>query len=76
MTKHQRAIISSKIRELKRIRGKRLIDVVLLPCLGADGREVTFNPTLIFEDGTQLRFAVQESDEWEDGITPYISEVN
>lgn len=76
MTKHQRAFISSKIRELKRIRGKRLLDVVLSPCLENDGKGVTFNPTLIFEDGTRLRFAVQESEEWEDGVTPYISEVN
>lgn len=76
MTKKQREIISSKIRELRPLRGKRILDVVLNPCLESDGLSVTFNPVMIVDDGTQVRFRIQESEEWSDGVSPYIQTTN
>jgi len=74
VTKKQREIVSSKIRELRPLRGKRLIEVDLQPTI--DGKGVVFSPVLVFEDGTELRFTVQEAEEWADGVTPYVASTN
>ncbi len=74
MTKIQREIIRSKILELRVLKGKRLLDVLLQPA--ADGTGVVFDPVLVFEDGTQLRFTVQEAEEWKDGVSLYVESVN
>lgn len=74
MTKSQRAKITSKFKEMQRLRGRRLLDVLLNAAV--DGDNVTFHPVLVFEDGTKLRFAIQESEEWADGVCPYLESVN
>lgn len=76
MTKDQKRIVGDKRRELQSVVGKRLLGFELKPFIDGDSGSVGFNPVLVFEDGTLLRFRVQEMDEWEDGVTPYIAEVN
>jgi hypothetical protein len=75
MTKKEKRLVRDKMRELQRLVGKRVIGFELNTSL--DIQEVLFNPVLVFDDGTKLRFkAHQSEDEIPDGVTPYIESTN